>query len=77
MTLSQIQILQRMTGEERLEQAFKLSDFARELAVLNIKKTLGEKATPAKIRQKLWQRLHPDFPLKKLKEKNCSKRPLS
>ena len=62
--MNQEQILQRMTGEERLELAFKLSDFARELAVLDIKKTLAKKATPEKIRQKLWQRLHPDFPLK-------------
>lgn len=55
--MDQAQVLQKMTGEERLEQAFKLSDFVRELAVINIKEQLGKKATKKNIREKLRQRL--------------------
>lgn len=56
-TMNQAQILQKMTGEQRLEQAFQLSDFVRELAVINIKEQLGKKATKKKIREKLRERL--------------------
>ena len=33
---TQTEVLEKMTGEEKLEQAFMLSDFVRELAFLNI-----------------------------------------
>lgn len=55
--MNQIQVLQKMTGEQRLNQAFLLSDFTRELAILNIKKNLGKKATKERIQQELKKRL--------------------
>ena len=38
-----------MSGEKRLAQAFLLSDFIRELAMLNIKSQIGPKATKKQI----------------------------
>lgn len=35
--MNQIDIYRKMTGEERLEQAFQLSKMVRELAIANIK----------------------------------------
>ncbi len=55
--MNQVQVLQKLTGEQRLEQAFQLSDLVRELAVINIKEQLGKKATKEKIREKLRERL--------------------
>lgn len=55
--MNQAQVLQKLTGMQRLEQAFQLSDFVRELAVINIKELLGAKATKKNIREKLRERL--------------------
>lgn len=55
--MNQTQVLQKMTGEQRLEQALKLSDFVKELAVINIKEQLGVKATKKNIREELMSRL--------------------
>lgn len=55
--MNQVQILQKMTGEQRLEQALALSDFVRELTIKNIKDQLGTKATLKKIQKELHHRL--------------------
>ncbi|MBI4067095.1 hypothetical protein HY407_01830 [Candidatus Gottesmanbacteria bacterium] len=55
--MNQVDILRKMTGEERLEQAFKLSELTRELATLNIKEQLGKRATKRRVRQELLKRL--------------------
>jgi len=55
--MNQIQVLQKMSGEQRLNQAFLLSDFTRELAILNIKKNLGKKTTKKRIQEELKKRL--------------------
>lgn len=36
--MDQTQVLRRMSGRARLEQAFKLSDFVRDLSLKNIRK---------------------------------------
>ena len=41
-----------------MEQAFRLSEFVRELAVVNIKEKLGPKATKRQIATALRWRLH-------------------
>lgn len=57
--MNQIQLLKKMSGEKRLAQAFLLSDFIRELAILNIKSQIGPKATKKQIlvllKERLWQ----------------------
>lgn len=55
--MNQVQVLQKLSGEQRLKQALILSDFVRELAIKNIKKELGKKATPKKIQKELHRRL--------------------
>ena len=45
-----------MTGEQRLEQAFQLSDLTRELAILNIKENfpkLSKKGIIKKLRERI------------------------
>ena len=55
--MNQIQILKKMTGEQRLDQALLLSDFTRQLALINIKQNLGTKTTRKKIQEELRKRL--------------------
>ncbi len=55
--MNQIQVLRKMTGEQRLKQALILSDFTRELAVKNIKENLGKDATKIEIQRELKKRL--------------------
>lgn len=55
--VNQAQILRRMSGIERMEKAFQLSDFVIELARQNIKSQLGKKATRKKIQEELRKRL--------------------
>ena len=54
--MNQIQIYKKMTGEQRLEQAFQLSDLTRELAILNIKENfpkLSKKGIIKKLRERI------------------------
>src|SRR3989338_1336843 len=46
--MNQTALLRRLTGTQRMEQAFQLSDFVMKLAKLNIKAALGKKATKKK-----------------------------
>ena len=55
--MNQIQILKKMTGEQRLNQALLLSDFTRQLALINIKQNLGTKTTGKRIQEELRKRL--------------------
>lgn len=55
--MDQVYFLKKMTGEERLEQAFKLSDLTRELVLENIKIELGPKATKKQILSRLKERI--------------------
>lgn len=55
--MNQIQILLKMTGEQRLDQALNLSDFVRELAIKNIKNHFGEKVSKKKIQTELRRRI--------------------
>ena len=56
--MEQAKGLRKMSGEKKLEQAFRLSEFVRELAVVNIKEKLGPKATKRQIATALRRRLH-------------------
>ena len=58
MAMEQAKGLRKMSGEERMEQALRLSEFVRELAVVNIKEKLGPKATKRQIATALRWRLH-------------------
>jgi hypothetical protein len=54
--IDQIQILKKLSGNERLAQAFKLSDFVRELALKNIKiiyPNLSKKQQSIKLSERL------------------------
>ena len=55
--MNQLQILRKMSGLRRLEQAFRMSDFTLELAKKNILEKLGKKASPKRIAQELNKRL--------------------
>lgn len=55
--VNQAQILRKMTGEARLEQAFYLSDLTRELAMADIREKLGKKASSEAVLKKLRERL--------------------
>jgi hypothetical protein len=56
--MDQAKALRKLTGEERLEQEFMLSEFVRELAVSDIKERLGRRATKKEISLALRRRLH-------------------
>lgn len=56
--MDQAKILRKMTGEQRLEQAFELSDLTRDLAIINIKEQLGKKASKKKVMEMLKRRLN-------------------
>ena len=56
--MEQAKGLRKMSGEKKLEQAFRLSEFVRELAVVNIREQLGPKATKRQIATALRRRLH-------------------
>lgn len=58
--LKQEDLLRRLSPEERLKQAFLLSDFVRKLAILNIKKEYGNKLSKKDLFDKLKERLHPE-----------------
>ena len=54
--MNQIQIYKKMTGENRLEQAFELSELTRELAIINIKENfpkLSKKGIIKKLRERI------------------------
>ena len=55
--MNQLQILRKMTGVQRLEQAFKMSDFTLELAKKNIVEGIGKKASPKRVAAELNKRL--------------------
>lgn len=55
--MNQSQILQKMTGEQRLKQAIQLSELTRDLSMANIKEQLGRKASKKTILRKLQERL--------------------
>jgi len=55
--MKQEEILKKLSGEKRLNQAFLLSDFVRELSIRNIKDTACSKITKKQIIKKLRQRL--------------------
>lgn len=46
-----------MTGHQKIEQAFLLSEFVIEIALANIKKKLGKNATKKNIQIELQKRL--------------------
>lgn len=55
--MNQLQILRKMSGEERLKHAIQLSELTRDLAIENIKEQLGKKVTKKAILRKLRERL--------------------
>lgn len=55
--MNQVKALRKLTGSDRLEQAFMLSEFVRELAVSDIKGRLGPRATKKEVAAALHQRL--------------------
>lgn len=55
--MNQLDILRKMTGEERLEQALELSELTRALSIVNIKQQLGKKASHKAIIRKLRERI--------------------
>ncbi|MBI4066241.1 hypothetical protein HY411_00850 [Candidatus Gottesmanbacteria bacterium] len=55
MDMDQMTLLRRMSGRARLEQAFKLSDFVRELSLKNIR--AGRKISRAQAIQQLRERI--------------------
>lgn len=56
--IKQEDLLRKLSGQKRLEQAFLLSDFVRQLAILNIKKEAAKKLTQKQFFNKLKTRLH-------------------
>lgn len=56
--MNQAKALRKLTGEQRLEQAFMLSEFVRELAISDIKTRLGPRAAKKEIAAALRRRLH-------------------
>lgn len=56
--MNQAKALRKLTGEQRLEQAFMLSEFVRELAISDIKERLGPRAAKKEIAAALLRRLH-------------------
>lgn len=58
--LTQEAVLKRMSGEERLEQAFSLSELVRELALKNIKHKYGRDVGKGKLLKELKKRLRYD-----------------
>lgn len=55
--MDQINVLRKMTGEQRLDQAIQLSELVRELAIINIKDQKGNKISKRELRKKLLIRL--------------------
>lgn len=55
--MNQLQILKKLSGQKRLQQAFFLSDFVRELAIRNIKDQLGRNVSRKEVLKKLKQRI--------------------
>ncbi len=55
--MNQFQLLRKMTGEQKLEQAIELSEITRELSMIGIKKQLGSRVTKKKINEKLRERI--------------------
>jgi len=55
--MNQVQILRKLSGQKRLEQAIELSDLTRELAIANIRTQLDRKTSKKEIMAKLYQRL--------------------
>lgn len=57
--MKQEDVLRKMTGEARLKQALMLSDFVRELALINIKEQ-GKAKTKKELIKELQKRLFHD-----------------
>ena len=55
--MNQSQLLRKLSGIQRLEQAFKISDFTLELAKMNICEQLDKKVSPKRITKELNKRL--------------------
>lgn len=55
--MQQWQLLKKLSNQQRLEQAFQLSDFVRELAIDNIQMQYGTKMSKEKLLEKLRERL--------------------
>ena len=55
--MNQSQLLRKLSGIQRLEQAFKISDFPLELAKMNIREQLDKKVSPKRITKELNKRL--------------------
>ena len=55
--MNQSQLLRKLSGIQRLEQAFKISDFTLELAKMNIREQLDKKVSPKRITKELNKRL--------------------
>lgn len=55
--MNQLQLLRKMTGEQKLEQAIELSEVTRELSMIGIKKQLGSRVTKKEINEKLRERI--------------------
>lgn len=55
--MNQTQILRKMGGIRRLDQAFKMSDFTLELTKKNIREKLGKKANSKRVATELSKRL--------------------
>lgn len=54
--MNQTNLLRRMSGRARLEQAFKLSEFVRELALKNIRQ--GRKLSKPQAMRELHRRIY-------------------
>ena len=59
--MNQADILRKLDGNKRLEQAFKLSDFVRELMEQNIKEMYGKGINRKELQKKLRERLYPSY----------------
>jgi len=55
--MNQLTLLCKLTGNQRLEQSFALSDFTLELARKNVRENLNKRTSRIEILKKLKQRL--------------------
>lgn len=59
--MNQLQMLRKMTGEQRLDKAIQLSELNRKRIIVKIKKELGPQASRKLVLKKLIKRLHPEL----------------
>ncbi len=57
----QTELLRNMTGEERLRQAFSLSELVRKLARTNIRSNSPKPLTEHEVERQLRKRIYGDF----------------